>query len=53
MMDFLYIIQINVFLAVMGLGVYLATKAQSYHNANRALIIGTVLLAFGIERFFL
>jgi TonB family protein len=51
MIDFLYIIQINIFLAVMGLGVYLATKAQSYHNANRALIMGTVLLAFVVPIF--
>ena len=46
MIDLLYIVQVNVFLALSGLGVYIATKSQSYHNTNRALIMATILLAF-------
>ena len=46
MIDILYIIQVNLLLAVLGLGVYLATNAQSYHNTNRALIMGAVFFAF-------
>ena len=46
MIDILYIVQLNIFIALMGIGVYLATQSQSFHNANRALIMGTILLAF-------
>jgi len=46
MIDLLYILEINIFLAIAGIGVYLATQSQSYHNANRALIMGTLILAF-------
>ena len=46
MIDLLYIVQINAFLALLGMGVYLATKSQSYHNTNRALIMATIFLAF-------
>jgi len=46
MIDILYIFQVNIFMAFVGLGVYLAAQSQSYHNTNRALIIGTIILAF-------
>lgn len=46
MIDLLYILQINIFLAVLGLGVLLATKAQRFHNLNRALILAALILAF-------